>query len=67
MNRHRSAGCPFDVVASGATPTKDRGKAAEIVAPFEDAGATWWLEWLHDQRGTFEEILKRVIAGPPKI
>lgn len=33
-------------------------------AAYAAAGATWWLEALHDLRGTFEESLARVTAGP---
>jgi alkanesulfonate monooxygenase SsuD/methylene tetrahydromethanopterin reductase-like flavin-dependent oxidoreductase (luciferase family) len=28
------------------------------------AGTTWWLESLHDRRGSFDELLARVTAGP---
>jgi probable F420-dependent oxidoreductase len=31
---------------------------------FEKAGATWWLENVHDQRGPQEAMLKLVEAGP---
>ena len=31
---------------------------------YAQAGTTWWLESLHDRRGTFEELLDRVAAGP---
>jgi hypothetical protein len=31
---------------------------------YEQAGTTWWLESLHDRRGTFDELLDRVAAGP---
>ena len=37
----------------------DRGDPAE----YADAGATWWLENLHDRRGSPEEILALVEAG----
>jgi alkanesulfonate monooxygenase SsuD/methylene tetrahydromethanopterin reductase-like flavin-dependent oxidoreductase (luciferase family) len=67
VNRHRQQSGPFDFVASGATPTKERGKASEKVTPFEKVGATWWLEWLEEQRGTFEQMEERVAAGPPRI
>lgn len=33
-------------------------------AAYAAAGATWWLEALHDLRATFEESLARVAAGP---
>lgn len=32
---------------------------------YEAAGATWWLENLHDWRGPVEEMLALVQAGPP--
>jgi hypothetical protein len=31
---------------------------------YEQAGATWWLETIHDRRASFEELLERVEAGP---
>lgn len=34
-------------------------------AAYERAGATWWLENLHDRRGNRDELLTLVTAGPP--
>ena len=31
---------------------------------YAQAGTTWWLESLHDRRGTFDELLARVASGP---
>jgi probable F420-dependent oxidoreductase len=31
---------------------------------YEEAGATWWLETIHDQRGTLDEMLALVASGP---
>jgi alkanesulfonate monooxygenase SsuD/methylene tetrahydromethanopterin reductase-like flavin-dependent oxidoreductase (luciferase family) len=39
---------------------------ADAVAAFGAAGATWWLESLSPLRGSFEELLARVEAGPPR-
>ena len=36
----------------------------ELHDTYADAGATWWLEHLHDRRGTLDELLARVSAGP---
>jgi hypothetical protein len=47
----------FDVAVIGYS---DRTPASE----YERAGATWWLESVHDMRGTFEEMLELVAAGP---
>jgi alkanesulfonate monooxygenase SsuD/methylene tetrahydromethanopterin reductase-like flavin-dependent oxidoreductase (luciferase family) len=56
----------FDVVATGATSTDEPRQAADLAASFEEAGATWWLEWLDDQRGSFADMRARVQAGPPR-
>jgi probable F420-dependent oxidoreductase len=32
---------------------------------YEEAGATWWLESVHDRRGSPENMLALVEAGPP--
>jgi alkanesulfonate monooxygenase SsuD/methylene tetrahydromethanopterin reductase-like flavin-dependent oxidoreductase (luciferase family) len=37
---------------------------ADVFEAYEEAGATWWLETIHDRRGSFEELLERVDAGP---
>jgi alkanesulfonate monooxygenase SsuD/methylene tetrahydromethanopterin reductase-like flavin-dependent oxidoreductase (luciferase family) len=50
----------FDAVASGAS---DADHAA--VAPFEEAGATWWLE-SDEGTGWEARLLERVRAGPPQ-
>jgi len=33
---------------------------------YEAAGAHWWLENVHDMRGTVDEVVALVHAGPPK-
>jgi hypothetical protein len=48
----------FEVAVHGYSDRADpRGYAA--------AGATWWLEDLHDMRASFDDLLARVAAGPP--
>jgi alkanesulfonate monooxygenase SsuD/methylene tetrahydromethanopterin reductase-like flavin-dependent oxidoreductase (luciferase family) len=47
----------FDVAVLG---ENGRGHPAD----YERAGATWWLENLHDRRGSREELLKLVESGP---
>jgi probable F420-dependent oxidoreductase len=48
----------FDVAVLGQS---NRGNPARYAA----AGATWWLENLHDMRGSLDEVLRLVSAGPP--
>jgi probable F420-dependent oxidoreductase len=54
----READGRFEVAVLGQS---DRGEPRA----YAEAGATWWLESLHDRRGTPEEILAVVEAGPP--
>lgn len=60
VQSHRAAGGPFDVVFMGYSTPADGALARE----YADAGATWWLEQLHDMRGSAEEMLARTKAGP---
>lgn len=56
---------PFDAGTHGETSAVP-SEAAAVVAPWERAGATWWLESLHGYRGTTAELFARVEAGPPR-
>jgi hypothetical protein len=61
----------FDVVTEGETPADDPARAAAIVAPWIDAGCTWWLEtrWAmpHDSADRIREVRERIQAGPPRL
>ncbi len=63
-------GCePYELIIEGGSPGDDRIKAAEHVAPWADAGATWWVESQWDGFGTDEglaQLRARVDAGPPQ-
>jgi Luciferase-like monooxygenase len=56
----------FDVVMEGETPTDDANAGAKIVARWEEAGCTWWLEarWSAESP---DEVRRRLEAGPPKV
>jgi alkanesulfonate monooxygenase SsuD/methylene tetrahydromethanopterin reductase-like flavin-dependent oxidoreductase (luciferase family) len=59
----------LDMVAEGETPAGDPAAAAAQVAPWAQAGCTWWLEtrWEmpHDSPARMAEIRERIAAGPP--
>jgi alkanesulfonate monooxygenase SsuD/methylene tetrahydromethanopterin reductase-like flavin-dependent oxidoreductase (luciferase family) len=43
---------------------RDPGAAAAVIAPYEEAGATWWLECCRpDEDGWWKAIEQRVAAG----
>ena len=52
---------PFEVAINGVSAIGD----SALPQTYAAAGATWWLECLFGMRGSVEEMLKRVEAGPP--
>lgn len=59
---HRTQNAPFEVIMSGETPL-DRRQGIETVLPFEEAGATWWIE--EGLGFSLEEFRERIRSGPP--
>jgi alkanesulfonate monooxygenase SsuD/methylene tetrahydromethanopterin reductase-like flavin-dependent oxidoreductase (luciferase family) len=57
----RTSSDPFDVAVNGVSPAGDPALPQAYAA----AGATWWLECLYGMRGSVDEMLERVEAGPP--
>ena len=53
----------FDVGVMGYTHGADDG----LARAYREAGVTWWLENVHDIRGTLDEMLARIAAGPPAL
>jgi alkanesulfonate monooxygenase SsuD/methylene tetrahydromethanopterin reductase-like flavin-dependent oxidoreductase (luciferase family) len=58
IRAERRSNAPFDVAVLGQSDAADPSAYAA-------AGATWWLENLHDRRGSPAEIRALVAAGPP--
>ncbi len=52
-------GAGFEVAFNGFSEPGDR------VGEYADAGATWWLENVHDRRGDVDALVARIQAGPP--
>jgi len=62
IRRHRTTDAPFEVAIDGYSEAADPGPPRAYGA----AGATWWLESIHDVRGPLDEAMARVKAGPPE-
>ena len=62
FNIHRSSDTPLDVAVVGYSAAGDLHVAEE----YRQAGATWWLELIHDLRGGLDTLTERILAGPPK-
>ena len=73
VRSHRSSDAPFDVVKTGITPGADQTRAREIIAGYEEAGVTWWLEAIAPYRygkdfsepWDLDALRERVLQGPP--
>lgn len=62
IRTHRDSDRPFDVVVEGYSAPSE----VEIPEGYQEAGATWWLEQIHDRRGDLDAMTARIEAGPPK-
>lgn len=61
IGEHRSAPGSFDIALDGET---DPG-AGELMAEYEAAGVTWWLERIEPEKVTScQQALERIVAGP---
>lgn len=59
---HRTSAAPFAVAVTGCTAVGQ----SDLPAAYAEAGATWWFECLFASRGSHEEMLARIAAGPPR-
>ena len=62
IRRGRTSDAPFDIAVDGCTQSDGSGLVGEYAA----AGATWWFEAIFGTRGSHEEMLARIKAGPPQ-
>lgn len=65
VKTQRSSDQPFDVVIGGHSPI-ERARAAAFLAPYVDAGLTWWVEGIHPAFGSAAELRARIRQGPPR-
>lgn len=73
VTRFRTTSDQFDIVMAGETPGDDPIGGSEIVAPYAEAGLTWWLEDIQPWRFGWEwsgawplaEMEARIRQGPP--
>jgi probable F420-dependent oxidoreductase len=57
----REGDAPFDVAIDGVSEPGETALARE----YSEAGATWWFESIFGLRGSLEQMLERIKAGPP--
>jgi alkanesulfonate monooxygenase SsuD/methylene tetrahydromethanopterin reductase-like flavin-dependent oxidoreductase (luciferase family) len=67
IEERRTATTRFDIVYEGRTPGDDSARAAEIVRPYAEAGATWWMEAMWEAPNTPADVGARIRQGPPRV
>jgi alkanesulfonate monooxygenase SsuD/methylene tetrahydromethanopterin reductase-like flavin-dependent oxidoreductase (luciferase family) len=65
VEAHRATPEPFEIVYEGVTPGEAPGRAAAIVRPFAEAGATWWIESRWSPPNEPADLLRRIRQGSP--
>jgi alkanesulfonate monooxygenase SsuD/methylene tetrahydromethanopterin reductase-like flavin-dependent oxidoreductase (luciferase family) len=63
---HRSSSAPFEVAVGDSLSGATR-PPAEVVGPYAEAGATWWLEAVGWPPQPYEFWPDYISAGPPRI
>jgi alkanesulfonate monooxygenase SsuD/methylene tetrahydromethanopterin reductase-like flavin-dependent oxidoreductase (luciferase family) len=61
---HRTRQGPFDIITGGSSAGNKTKRSADIVRPYVDAGATWWIEG-DMGADTVQKCFDRVRKGPP--
>jgi alkanesulfonate monooxygenase SsuD/methylene tetrahydromethanopterin reductase-like flavin-dependent oxidoreductase (luciferase family) len=78
IKQHRQSDRPFDAVHGGKVPDDQWHKAESVVAPYAEAGVTWWIEdvspwrfgadwekpWQPEDTPRMLELVRR---GPPRL
>ncbi len=65
VDANRTLTTPFDIIAGGKTGGLARAQLQETLLPWQEAGATWWIEGLWD--GTEAQTIERIRRGPPEL
>jgi alkanesulfonate monooxygenase SsuD/methylene tetrahydromethanopterin reductase-like flavin-dependent oxidoreductase (luciferase family) len=67
IKEHRARTEPFDIVNNGQTQGGGTAEDTAIIAPYIEAGATWWLEYRFPWLSPLAEVRERIRKGPPRV
>ncbi len=65
VGENREEDGAFDIVWEGQTPGEDPVRAAAMVRPYAEAGATWWIESPWTPPNEPDDLRRRIEQGPP--
>ena len=63
----RSADGPYAFTATGRTSAESTTAASALLRDYAAAGANWWLEWVDDAPGSYEQTLRAIARGAPQV
>jgi alkanesulfonate monooxygenase SsuD/methylene tetrahydromethanopterin reductase-like flavin-dependent oxidoreductase (luciferase family) len=66
IHEHRQVDTSFDICLSGILPAKNLAGDREIVRPYEEAGVSWWIEFVYSGTGSLKKNTERIRFGPPR-
>lgn len=66
VGKQQNGDAPFDVILEGVSPGDDRDAALAQLAPYADAGVTWWIESRWEAPNDVESLRERIRQGPPR-
>jgi hypothetical protein len=66
VDENRKLNWFFDIVVEETSPGDDPIVATEKVMPWAEAGATWWIELMWNEKDP-EKLRQRIRQGPPKL
>ena len=67
IDERRTSTAPFDIVQGGTTPGDNPEAARNQLAPFVEAGVSWWVEFIGPENGTLDALRTRIRQGPPRL
>lgn len=66
IGAYRQEQSPFDICLSGILPARNLAEDQEIVRPYQEAGASWWIEFVYSGTGSLKKNTNRIQFGPPR-
>jgi hypothetical protein len=65
VKENRTLTTPFDIVISGKTNNLANSQRKDVILPWLEAGATWWIEGLWGE--SEEAVTERIRQGSPRL
>lgn len=67
IKSQRTSDAPFDIIHAGETSGDSAEQDRAIVAPYAEAGATWWSESILPWKTPLDKVRARIRKGPPRV